>query len=78
MAIPNRTVMENEALDEKRKRDEAAKRQQNVRTKAPRDAGQDALLPGKSANEPAIVGLLRAEYPRGWQRRQIGEEIRLS
>ena len=27
MAIPNRTVMENEAFDEKRKREEAAKRE---------------------------------------------------
>jgi len=27
MAIPNRTVMENEALDEKRKRDEATRRE---------------------------------------------------
>jgi len=32
MAIPNRTVMENEALDEKRKRDEAAKRERLERS----------------------------------------------
>jgi hypothetical protein len=32
MAIPNKTVMENEALDEKKKRDEAAKRQRLERS----------------------------------------------
>jgi hypothetical protein len=32
MAIPNRTVMENEALDEKRKRDEAIKRERLERS----------------------------------------------
>jgi len=32
MAIPNRTVMKNEALDEKRKREEAAKRQRLERS----------------------------------------------
>jgi len=32
MAIPNKTVMENEALDEKRKRDDAAKKERLERS----------------------------------------------
>ena len=59
-------------------RDETAERQQDVGSPAPGEPRQVALFPDETPDESAFLCALGANSPAGRQRRERGDQIRLS